>query len=211
MRAPVRQAFRSLTRLSSPRNGAPHDSACRTNGAPAWGGPGVWVIAGGCILIMPPSPGSGPGTRRRWAGCSARCCGCWPPRAFAGPAQPGWHEAGRQRRAEGGQDVAADREDPGRGGRARRRRGRPLWRRGGEPAPRALARRAERRERLAAARDRLPAEDQGRRDAQRASRRPGTPRQLSGVRGLPGGRRASRAPTAATPRRGRTLPTRTCG
>jgi len=38
-----------------------------------------------------------------------------------------------------------------------------------EPAtPRALARRAERRERLAAARDRLVAEDQARRDAQRA-------------------------------------------
>ena len=28
------------------------------------------------------SPGSGPGTRRRWAGCSARCCGCWPRRAW---------------------------------------------------------------------------------------------------------------------------------
>ena len=26
--------------------------------------------------------GSGPGTSRRWAGCSARCCGCWPPRAW---------------------------------------------------------------------------------------------------------------------------------
>jgi transposase len=37
-----------------------------------------------------------------------------------------------------------------------------------EPTPRALARRAERRERLAAARDRLAAEDQARRDAQRA-------------------------------------------
>src|SRR5690349_15937714 len=37
-----------------------------------------------------------------------------------------------------------------------------------EPAPRALARRAERRERLAAARDRLAAEDAARRDAQRA-------------------------------------------
>jgi transposase len=36
------------------------------------------------------------------------------------------------------------------------------------PTPRALARRAERRERLAAARDRLIAEDQARRDAQRA-------------------------------------------
>src|SRR5690348_12280574 len=37
-----------------------------------------------------------------------------------------------------------------------------------EPTPRALARRAERRERLAAARDRLAAEDAARRDAQRA-------------------------------------------
>jgi transposase len=38
----------------------------------------------------------------------------------------------------------------------------------GEPAPRALARRAERRERLTRARDRLAAEDKARRDAQRA-------------------------------------------
>jgi hypothetical protein len=38
----------------------------------------------------------------------------------------------------------------------------------GELTPRTLARRAERRERLAAARDRLAAEDQARRDAQRA-------------------------------------------
>jgi zinc-binding alcohol dehydrogenase family protein len=38
----------------------------------------------------------------------------------------------------------------------------------GEPAPRALAVRAERRQRLAAARDRLAAEDAARRDAQRA-------------------------------------------
>jgi transposase len=38
----------------------------------------------------------------------------------------------------------------------------------GEPTPRALARRAERRERLTAARDRLAAEDKARRDAQRA-------------------------------------------
>ena len=38
----------------------------------------------------------------------------------------------------------------------------------GEPTPRALARRAERRERLARARDRLAAEDKARRDAQRA-------------------------------------------
>jgi transposase len=38
----------------------------------------------------------------------------------------------------------------------------------GEPTPRALARRAERRERLTRARDRLAAEDKARRDAQRA-------------------------------------------
>jgi transposase len=38
----------------------------------------------------------------------------------------------------------------------------------GEPTPRVLARRAERRERLARARDRLAAEDQARRDEQRA-------------------------------------------
>jgi transposase len=38
----------------------------------------------------------------------------------------------------------------------------------GEPAPRALARRAERRERLTRARDRLATEDKARRDAQRA-------------------------------------------
>jgi hypothetical protein len=38
----------------------------------------------------------------------------------------------------------------------------------GEPTPRVLARRAERRERLARARDRLAAEDKGRRDEQRA-------------------------------------------
>jgi hypothetical protein len=38
----------------------------------------------------------------------------------------------------------------------------------GEPTPRALARRAERRERLARARDRLAAEDKARRDEQRA-------------------------------------------
>ena len=40
--------------------------------------------------------------------------------------------------------------------------------------PRVLARRAERRERLAAARDRLAAEDAARREAQRPSRKPGT-------------------------------------
>ena len=42
-----------------------------------------------------------------------------------GAAEPGWDQAGRQRRAEGEPDAAADREDPGRGGRGRRRRRRP--------------------------------------------------------------------------------------
>ena len=37
---------------------------------------------------------------------------------------------------------------------------------------------------------------------------PGTPRQLTGVSGLPGGQRTSRVPTATTPSRGRTSPTR---
>ncbi len=41
------------------------------------------VITGGLRPeSLPPSPGSGRGMRRRWAGCSARCCGCWPPRAW---------------------------------------------------------------------------------------------------------------------------------
>jgi transposase len=80
----------------------------------------------------------------------------------------------------------------------------------GEPAPRALARRAGRRERLAAGTGWRP---RMRRAARRSrpSRRPGTLRQLRAVRGLPGGRRTSRAPTATTPSRGRISPTRTCG
>jgi hypothetical protein len=81
-----------------------------------------------------------------------------------------------------------------------------------QPAtPRTLARRAERRERLAAARDRLPPRTRLAGPNSVPSRRPGTPRQLTGVRGLPGGRRTSRAPTATTPSRGRTSPTRTAG
>jgi len=39
----------------------------------------VVLDAANCTRIMRPSPGFGPGTRGRWAGCSARCCGCWPP------------------------------------------------------------------------------------------------------------------------------------
>ena len=90
---------------------------------------GYRVIAGGCSRIMPLLPGSGCGMRRRWAGCSARCCGCWPPRAWwrwgcsawtgpSWPAMPRRSETGRCRRS-----VAA-----GRGGSGRRRRRRPRWR-----------------------------------------------------------------------------------
>jgi transposase len=52
-----------------------------------------------------------------------------------------------------------------------------------EPTPRALARRAERRERLAAARDRLVAEDQARRDAQRAKQEAWDAAAAAGKRG----------------------------
>jgi transposase len=52
-----------------------------------------------------------------------------------------------------------------------------------EPTPRALARRAERRERLAAARDRLAAEDQARRDAQRAKQEAWDTAAAAGKRG----------------------------
>ena len=49
------------------------------------------VIAGGLRpSTTPRSPGSGRGTRRRWAGCSARCCGCWPPRAWCRWARSAW-------------------------------------------------------------------------------------------------------------------------
>jgi transposase len=53
----------------------------------------------------------------------------------------------------------------------------------GEPTPRTLARRAERRERLAAARDRLAAEDQARRDAQRAKQQAWDAAAAAGKRG----------------------------
>ena len=51
-----------------------------------------------------------------------------------------------------------------------------------EPTPRTLARRAERRERLAAAADRLAAEDQARRDAQRAKQEAWDAAGAAGVR-----------------------------
>jgi transposase len=65
----------------------------------------------------------------------------------------------------------------------------------GEPTPRTLARRAERRERLAAARDRLAAEDQARRDAQRARQDAWDAAAAAGVRR--GGRRPADEPPRA--------------
>src|SRR5215468_6166401 len=62
----------------------------------------------------------------------------------------------------------------------------------GEPTPRTLARRAERRARLAAARDRLAAEDQARRDAQRARQEAWDAAAAAGVRR--GGRRPADEP-----------------
>jgi transposase len=63
----------------------------------------------------------------------------------------------------------------------------------GAPTPRALARRAERRERLARARDRLAAEDQARRDAQRAKQEAW---QEAAAAGKPRGRRTGDEPRA---------------
>ena len=154
------------------------------------------VIAGGLVPIMPPLPGSGRGMRRRWAGCSARCCGCWPPRAWCrwgcsawtGPSWPATRRKGEP-------DAAADRETAGRGGRGRRRRGRPVRRCAGRATPRALARRAERRERLARARDRLAAEDAARREAQRAKQEAWDAAAAAGGRGRSApGRRAAQQP-----------------
>src|SRR5262249_57388766 len=65
-----------------------------------------------------------------------------------------------------------------------------------EPAPRALARRAGRRERLAAARDRLVAEDQARRDAQRAKQEAWDAAAAAGKRG---GRRPGDEPPRTNP------------
>jgi transposase len=55
------------------------------------------------------------------------------------------------------------------------------------------------------------AEDQAAATRSGPSSKPGTPPRPRDVRGLPGGHRTSRAPTAATPSRGRTSPTRTYG
>jgi hypothetical protein len=80
-----------------------------------------------------------------------------------------------------------------------------------QPAtPQTLARRAERRQRLAHARDRLAAEDQARRDGQRAK----VPAWEAGAAAATGGssaRLTSRAQTAPAPSRARISPTRRCG
>ena len=70
-----------------------------------------------------------------------------------------------------------------------------------EPTPRTLARRAERRERLASARDRLAAEDQARRDAQRAKQQAWDAAAATGKRG---GRRPGDEPPR--PNRNNTAP-----
>jgi hypothetical protein len=77
--------------------------------------------------------------------------------------------------------------------------------------PRALARRAGRRERLAAARDRLAAEDQARRDAQRPNRKPGMRPRRTGDGAGAALVMSRHARTTTTPSRGRIPPTRTCG
>jgi transposase len=77
--------------------------------------------------------------------------------------------------------------------------------------PRTLARRAERRERLVRARDRLAAEDKQRRDAQRARQQAWDRAAAGGNAAAPGARSVSRAPTGPAPSRGTASPTRTCG
>jgi len=81
----------------------------------------------------------------------------------------------------------------------------------GAPTPRALARRAERRQRLAAAAGRLTAEDQARRDAQRAKQQAWDAAAAAGNGAGIALVMSRRARTATTPSRGRTSPTRTCG
>jgi hypothetical protein len=80
----------------------------------------------------------------------------------------------------------------------------------GEPTPRALARRAERRERLARARDRLAAQDKaaGRRSG--LSSRPGTRPRRPG-NGAAAALVMSRVPTGPAPGRGPISPTPACG
>jgi hypothetical protein len=81
----------------------------------------------------------------------------------------------------------------------------------GEPTPRPLAVRADRRERLAAARDPLAAEDQAAATRSGPSSRRGTqPRRPGNGAGI-APVTSHRARTVTTLSRGRTSPTRTCG
>ena len=85
---------------------------------------------------------------------------------------------------------------------------------GGTPqpaTPRTLARRAERRERLAKARDRLAAEDKARRDAQRAKQEAWDAAAAAGKRRGGAPPTSRHAPTAPAPSPGQTPPTRTSG
>src|SRR6185437_10527142 len=85
---------------------------------------------------------------------------------------------------------------------------------GGSPqpaTPRALARRAERRERLARARDRLAAGDTARREAQRTEQEAWDKAAAAGKRRGAAVLAMSRAPAGAAPGRGPASPTRTCG
>src|SRR5262245_24952622 len=51
---------------------------------------GYRVITGGLNPDHATIARSGRGTIRRWAGCSARCCGCWPPRPWWRWARSAW-------------------------------------------------------------------------------------------------------------------------
>jgi hypothetical protein len=107
---------------------------------------------------------------RRCTGCSARCCGCWQPRAWcrrdplsldgtklAGGAAQRANRTSPQIEKVLAEAAAADPADDATGAG----NSQPL-------TPQALSRRAEQGERLAWARDRLAAEDAARRAVQRA-------------------------------------------
>jgi hypothetical protein len=70
---------------------------------------GYQVITGGLRPAMRRSPGSAPGTRRRWAGCQPGAAAAGRRgHGVAGHDQPGRDQAGRQRRAEGEPHAAGD-------------------------------------------------------------------------------------------------------
>jgi hypothetical protein len=80
-----------------------------------------------------------------------------------------------------------------------------------DPTPRALARRAGRRARLAAAAGRLAAEDKARRAEQRAKQQAWDAAAAAGNGAAGTAPAMSRVPTGRAPSRGRTPPTPTCG